>query len=580
MSDSAPAVVTTNLHMSFGSGQSMVNAINGLSIKIRSGGITGLMGPDASGKTTLMRLLAGLLLPTAGGISIFGLSPTELSAKDPNSIGYMPQRFGLYEDLTVMANLELYASLRGVPHERREAMFKKMLALTSLAPFTGRLAGNLSGGMKQKLGIACALMGSPKLLLLDEPGVGVDPRSRRELWKMVVDLSAEGMTVLWSTSYLDEAARCPDLIILEGGSLLYSGKPEMLTAKAAGRVYLLESKGTDSGPAHREDLAYWTQRKGIADALIQGRYLRLLVAADDDAGARAEILAKGGKATRPRLEDAYLGLVGGIDKRPSPYAGIGNIGGGKFATSRVVATGLTKKFGDFVAVRDISFKVGAGEIVGLLGPNGAGKSTTFRMLCGLSRPSSGTCSVDGVDMLKSSSAARERLGYMAQKFSLYPDITVRQNISIFADLYNVGKKRRNTLLPMLEKALDLDKYLRAITAILPLGLKQRLALLCATMHEPPVLFLDEPTSGVDVRTRRDFWKHISALTAAGAAVLVTTHFMEEAEYCDRIALIYRGTMISFGSPDDLKASVKNISNPTMEDAFIASIDRYDRDHPL
>lgn len=575
---SAAAVSMTGISMAYGHGRARVRALVDISTQIAAGGITGLMGPDAAGKTTLMRIMAGLLLPDGGSISVFGLSPQKLKQEQPNSIGYMPQRFGLYEDLTVMANLELYASLRGVEGEARQKLFQQMLEFTALGPFTQRLAGNLSGGMKQKLGIACALLGNPRLLLLDEPGVGVDPRSRRELWDMVQELAGGGMTVVWATSYLDEAARCPSLIVLNEGSVLYHGKPEELTREALGNVYLLEDKS--GSLSHRDALIWWTGCKGIIDVTIQGRYMRLEVGGEDAQAARDEILKRGGQETEPKLEDAYLAAVGGIDKRPSPYAGIGHIGQAEFRDSRIVASHLTKKFGDFTAAHNISFKVGAGEIIGLLGPNGAGKSTTFRMLCGLSRPTSGDCSVDGVDMLRSSSEARSRLGYMAQKFSLYPDITVAQNIRIFANLYGLGRERLHNFVPLMAKALELEKYFRSATRSLPLGLKQRLALLCATMHEPPVLFLDEPTSGVDVRTRRDFWKRISALTSAGAAVLVTTHFMEEAEYCDRIALIYRGNMIQFGSPDELKANVKGIVNPTMEDAFIASIDLYDKEHPL
>lgn len=586
----APAVVIDGVRMTFGAGRARREALRGVTARIPAGRITGLVGPDASGKTTLMRLLAGLMAPTGGALRIFGLSPDELLRREPNSIGYMPQRFGLYEDLSVMANLRLYASLRGVAEGAREALFRRLLAFTSLEPFTERLAGRLSGGMKQKLGIACALLGAPRLLLLDEPGVGVDPQSRRELWRMVRELSTGGMTVLWSTSYLDEAERCPGVIMLDAGTTLFAGPPEELTRRAEGRVFLLHDQagGGNGGNAHREALAYWSMRPGVIDALIQGSSLRVVLAADAPDTAREEVMARGGRPVPPRLEDAYLGAVGGIDKRPSPYGRLPQAGGaGASAASaasstaaRIVANRLTKKFGDFVAARDISFEVRAGEIFGLLGPNGAGKSTTFRMLCGLSRPSSGDCAVAGVDLLRSGSAARTRLGYMAQKFSLYPDITVWQNITIFADLYGLDAARRDALLPVLADALDLTGWLRARTATLPLGLKQRLALLCATLHEPPALFLDEPTSGVDVRTRRDFWKHISALTAAGAAVLVTTHFMEEAEYCDRIALIYRGSMISVGTPDELKASVTDMPDPTLEDAFIAHIERYDREHPL
>ena len=582
-----PAVVLDGVRMAFGSGRRRTEALRGVTARIPAGRITGLVGPDASGKTTLMRLLAGLMTPAGGTLRIFGLSPEELLRREPNSIGYMPQRFGLYEDLSVMANLRLYASLRGVGEEAREALFRRLLAFTSLGPFTERLAGRLSGGMKQKLGIACALLGAPRLLLLDEPGVGVDPQSRRDLWRMVQELSTGGRTVLWSTSYLDEAERCPGVIMLDAGRTLFAGAPGELTRRAEGRVFLRRDPADagNGGNAHREALAYWSMRPGVSDALIQGSSLRVVLAADAPDTLRKEVLARGGRPVPPRLEDAYLGEVGGIDKRPSPYgrlpvAGSAGASVASGAGARIVANRLTKKFGDFVAARDISFEVRAGEIFGLLGPNGAGKSTTFRMLCGLSRPSSGDCAVDGVDLLRSGSAARKRLGYMAQKFSLYPDITVWQNITIVADLYGLDAGRRDALLPVLADALELTGWLRARTATLPLGLKQRLALLCATLHEPPALFLDEPTSGVDVRTRRDFWKHISALTAAGAAVLVTTHFMEEAEYCDRIALIYRGAMISVGTPDELKASVTDMPDPTLEDAFIAHIERYDREHPL
>ena len=590
------AVCLEGLVMRFGKGREAVTALDGINAVIPAGRITGLVGPDAAGKTTLMRIMAGLMPPSEGRASLFGFSPTELMRSQPNSIGYMPQRFGLYEDISVMANMRLHASLRGLEGAERDRVFEKLLGFTSLAPFTDRLAGRLSGGMKQKLGIACALLGSPRLLLLDEPGVGVDPQSRRELWRMVQDLSQDGMTVVWSTAYLDEAERCPGVIMLDGGRVLFAGPPQELTARAQGRVFLLRA---DAG-THKRELALWTMRPGIEDALIQGSRIRLVLAADAPESLRREVLEKGGEPVAPRLEDAYMSAVGGINQSPSPYGKlhVAHNGGAAPDNSQppaaptlvasstvsapvysIAARNLTKQFGAFVAARDISFDVRPGEIFGLLGPNGAGKSTTFRMLCGLSRPTAGSCSVDGVDLLRAGSEARSRLGYMAQKFSLYPDIPVRENITIFAELYGLSKERRDVLLPGLAEALELQPYLRSRTGSLPLGQKQRLALLCATLHEPPVLFLDEPTSGVDARTRRDFWKHISAMTTAGAAVLVTTHFMEEAEYCDRIALIYRGAMISMGTPDELKASCTEVEDPTLEEAFIASIEKYDRDHP-
>lgn len=573
-----PAIVLENLRFSYGKGKKASPALLGLSASIEAGIITGLMGPDAAGKTTLMRILAGLLLPCSGKASIFGMDAAQLKASQPNAIGYMPQKFGLYEDLSVADNLELYASLRAVPARDRKLVFSRLLDFTGLAPFTERLAGNLSGGMKQKLGIACSLLGQPRLLLLDEPGVGVDPRSRRDLWKMVGELAGNGMTVIWATSYLDEAARCPRLLVLEGGRILFGGKPEELAEKARGKVYRLDC-GAGSNE-RREALARWTAMPGIIDVLIQGGFARLETGGSHADEAAAAILAENGTPVAPSLGDAYMAAVGGIDKRPSPFAKIGHIGESANSADRIVAKGLVKKFGNFIAAHNISFKVAAGEIMGLLGPNGAGKSTTFRMLCGLLRPSAGECSVAGVDMLRSGSEARSRIGYMAQKFSLYADISVWQNIAIAARLYGLSKSRLNEFGHAMAQALDLEASLKKPTASLSLGLKQRLSLLCATLHEPPVLFLDEPTSGVDLRARREFWKHICALANAGAAVLVTTHFLEEAEYCDRIALIYRGNIIEYGTPDDLRKNAAGAKSPTLENAFINCIERYDRGRPL
>ncbi len=562
----ADAVVLRGLRMRFGARE----ALRGIDARITPGRITGLVGPDAAGKTTLLRLVAGLMRPSGGDVRIFGMEASALLAASPNSIGYMPQRFGLYEDLTVQANLELHARLRGVEGEERAAVFARLLSFTSLAPFTERLAGRLSGGMKQKLGIACALLGAPRLLLLDEPGVGVDPLSRRELWEMVGELSRNGMTIIWSTAYLDEAARCPEILMLDEGRLLYAGPPQAMADRARGRVFLLSPARNE----RRRVLQEWMQRDGVDDVVVQGGSLRVVLSENAPETTRARLLDNGMPAS-PRLEDAYMSALGGMLRAPSPFGRLDAGTSRTEQTERIVARGLTKRFWSFTAADDISFNVHAGEIFGLLGPNGAGKSTTFRMLCGLSRPTAGRCAVDGVDLLRAGSAARARLGYMAQKFSLYPELTVRQNIRVVADLYGVPRQRQDERIPELCAALGLQDALRQRTEELPLGQKQRLALLCATLHEPPVLFLDEPTSGVDARTRRDFWKHILALTAAGTAVLVTTHFMEEAEYCDRLALINNGAVIRMGTPEALKeecARTTGRADPTLEEAFIACIE--------
>lgn len=543
-------------------------ALGGISAHVPAGCIVGLVGPDAAGKTTLMRLLAGLLLPSSGSI--------ELATRD---IGYMPQRFGLYEDLSVQDNLGLHAELRGLEEPQRSQMFEKLLAFTSLAPFVWRLAGKLSGGMKQKLGLACALLTTPRLLLLDEPGVGVDPLSRRELWQMVSQLTGEGMSVLWSTAYMDEAQRCSHVLMLEQGRLVYEGAPHTFMEKVHGRVFQVQVQAGAGASARL--LASLSQSVGVRDALVQGSNIRLLLAEATDKN-RIEQLAGGPLLpVAPCLEDAYMDTVGGINQKPSPFAPlhpaeISSPAAESVVEPVIVAQGLTRLFGDFVAADSISFSVAPGKIFGLLGPNGAGKSTTFRMLCGLLRPTRGACFVAGMDLLTAQEEARAKLGYMAQKFSLYAELSVLQNMNLMADLYNIPRSEQDSRIRQRMEALDIAPFAKVQTGDLPLGIKQRLAMACATLHNPPVLFLDEPTSGVDPRTRRDFWKHISAMTQSGVAVLVTTHFMEEAEYCDEIALIIHGAMIAHGTPDELKARcpqqyLDNSTDPTLEEAFIAYI---------
>ena len=565
----------TGLGMSFGK----VRALEGVTAEIPAGCISGLVGPDAAGKSTLIRLLAGLMLPGAGELRVFGQEPARLAESAPNSIGYMPQRFGLYEDLSVADNLRLHARLRAVEGKAREALFDRLLGFTALKPFSGRLAGRLSGGMKQKLGIACALLGSPRLLLLDEPGVGVDPQSRRELWRMVEELADDGMTIIWSTAYLEEAERCPYVLMLDGGHLVYAGVPAAMSARVRGRVYVCAPpQGVRSG------LEFWMGHKDARDARVQGSKLRLLVAEDISDAARVELGRQNACLADARLEDAYMDMLGGMVRRPSPFADMrpGAAAIAEDSPPAIRALGLVKKFGAFTAADGINFDVQPGQIFGLLGPNGAGKSTTFRMLCGLLRPTAGECFVAGVNLLNAGSAARAKLGYMAQGFSLYPDISVSANIRIMADLYGLDPVTRRERAELLADALELGPFLHQKAGMLPLGQKRRLALLCATLHSPQALFLDEPTSGVDARTRREFWKHINAMTGTGVAVLVTTHFMEEAEYCDRIALIYRGSVITRGTPDELKAACprKEGEDPGLEDAFIACIEGHDRLHPL
>ena len=580
-SQEASEIVVEGLFCTFGNR----TALDGLTARIAGGRITGLVGPDGAGKTTLLRLFCALLAPTAGRISVCGHDTAEDADAIHERVGYMPQRFGLYEDLTVMENLNLYAELRSVPRRERADRYAELLAFTGLEPFTGRLAGRLSGGMKQKLGLACTLLSRPPVLLLDEPGVGVDPLARRELWRMVRELLTPDRIVVWSTAYLDEAEACDTVLLLNEGRLLYDGTPKDLAKRVEGRVFLLGG----AGGRRRKLIAPLMERRSTLDAVIQGSSVRVLTSDDgtelrgnlDALSREAEVFVEveaepssrlALRPTPPRFEDAFMQLLGGARRGSGAVAEFfGEKGTGGVS---VEARHLTKRFGSFTAVDDVSFSIGRGEIFGLLGPNGAGKSTTFKMMCGLLTPTEGGCAVSGLDFRTAPGAARAKLGYMAQKFSLYGDLTVLQNLRFFSGIYGL---RGGAAVERVVETFDLGPYLSSRAGSLPLGFKQRLAMGCAVMHGPDVLFLDEPTSGVDPVTRREFWTCINSFALKGVTVMVTTHFMDEAEYCDRIALVYRGRMIASGPPDALKASVRTEAcpDPTLEEAFIALIERQD-----
>ena len=552
----------------------VVKALDGVSFEARRQTLTALVGPDGAGKTTLLRLLAGLVTADDGRIQVLGLDVSATPQAVQDRIGYMPQRFGLYEDLTVQQNLDLYADLHDVAGKRRETIYRQLLEMTALARFTRRLAGALSGGMKQKLGLACTLVRSPDLLLLDEPTVGVDPLSRRELWEIVRRLVRDqGLTVVVSTSYLDEAEFCDHAVVLHQGRVLAEGMPEEITARAKDRVFLASST---AGATARSLQARLFRHEGVVDAVPEAGKVRVVAGASGPPGAGADDGGISFEPVSPRFEDGFMVLFrAAVGERHASAIELDHRPSGETDAPSVEVRDLVRTFGDFTAVNHVSFVVRRGEIYGLLGPNGAGKSTTIRMLCGLIPASGGTLRVAGADLRTSRAEARTRLGYVAQKFSLYGDLSVDENLDFFASAYGLRGTQKRARIAWAKEQFELGPLASLPSSQLPGGYKQRLAMAAALLHEPDILFLDEATSGADPLARREFWGRITALSEQGVTVIVTTHFMEEAEYCDRVIIMDSGRNLAEGSPAEIRAhaTTRNGRQPTMEDAFIAIVEK-------
>ncbi len=577
-----------NISLSFTLPATSVQALDNISLKVKAGQITGLIGPDGAGKTTLMRLLSGLLKPDSGQAKVLGLDVLENPQLIQSMIGYMPQRFGLYEDLTVQENMDLYADLHNIPVDQRAGRYEKLLSMSQMAPFTARLAGKLSGGMKQKLGLACALVSPPRLLILDEPTVGVDPVSRRELWQIINQmLQEEHISVLMSTAYLDEAERCDDVILMHKGQILQQASPQVFSQTMQNRTFLAHSTALSK----RHLQARLSKEAGVLDALIDNDDIHLVMQQTITKGLPEfkDIENLHIRPTRPHFEDAFIAL---LKTNPDPENAITETEAQKgYQTSNnlnqkqsslkndtsdyvIKVDKVVRRFGDFYAVKGISFEVKRGEIFGLLGANGAGKSTLFRMLCGLLPASDGKVEVAGHNLRTASASARARIGYMAQRFSLYSNLTIKQNLMFFSKAYGLRGKQQKERIQWALDEFELADYYNTNSNDLPLGYKQRLAFAAALMHQPDILFLDEPTSGVDPLARREFWHRTNELAESGVTVLVTTHFMDEANYCDRLIIMAAGTELATGSPEDLRHRFKSAQNPepSMEDTFIALVE--------
>ncbi len=594
MDASAPALVGQGLSKRFTPRKGeAAQALEGVDIVAAPSALTALVGPDGAGKTTLLRMAAGLLRADAGRLQVLGIDVAADPQGVQDRIGYMPERFGLYEDLSVQENLDLYADLHNVPHEARRVRYARLMAMTDLGAFTTRLAGQLSGGMKQKLGLACTLVRSPRLLLLDEPTVGVDPLSRRELWEILNQLvQEENIAVLVSTTYLDEAERCARVFVLDQGRLLTQGTPEAIRAHAQGLCWRVMPRAGQ--PARLLQTRLLDAPSLVIDAVPHGGEVRFVQRADADEAALAALLeGQYAKAVPAQLEDGFMVLLraryASAPALPSTAAAAyasprGNSAENSTRNSAKNSAGntndtvievrdLVRRFGDFTAVDHASFDVRRGEVFGLLGPNGAGKTTTFRMLCGLLAATSGELRVAGVDLRRARAQARRNIGYVSQKFALYGNLTVAENLAFFGGVYGLRGARLHQRMQAMLEQFDLQSARDIPSGRLPGGFKRRLAIAAALLHEPEILFLDEPTSGADPIARREFWHHITSLAEGGATIIVTTHFMEEAEYCDRIVIQDAGRMLALGTPWQVRAQAGDDSSIDMNEAFIRIIER-------
>lgn len=537
--------------------------LDGVSFEVAPGEVFGVVGPDGAGKTTLLQILAAILRPTTGECRVLGEDVRRQPERVQARIGYMSQGFSLYDKLTVAENIAFAADIRDVPPAALAERRTRLLAMAGLERFEARREGQLSGGMRKKLALCANLIHEPPLLILDEPSLGVDPLSRRELWRILDQAKADGHSIVFATSYMDEADASDRVLLLREGRPLAIGAPSELRGRAKGRVYRLVT--ADPGPTERQLSAdpqvISFQRRAGDELRVQ---MRSEAPPQVSGDARPE-------AAEPSMEDVFTVASApppatvrtaepAPPPRPTPTAEV------------IVAEGVVRRFGDFKAVDEVTLSVAPGEVLGLLGPNGAGKTTLIRILCGLLAPSAGRAQVAGFDVAGQSEAVRARIGYMSQRFSLYPDLSARENLLFFARAYGVPRGELKTRIAWAAARAGLEGEGGETVSSLSGATRQRLALACAMVHRPQVLFLDEPTSGVDPLSRFRFWRLIAALAADGVGVVVTTHYLEEATFCDRLGLMMDGRLIALGPLADLTAEL-GLQTATVEDVFLGFIAR-------
>jgi ABC-2 type transport system ATP-binding protein len=550
--DNAPkqsAIRVSRLSKHYGA----IEAVRGIDLDVADGEIFGLIGPDGAGKTSTFQILAGVMEPSSGIAEIFG-QPARTAR---SQTGYLTQAFSLYPDLTVAENIRYIGDLRRVDRHDIAERGQRYLQMFDLYRFSDRLAGKLSGGMKQKLALACALVPQPRILLLDEPTTGVDPVSRREFWDTLAHLAADGLTILVATPYLDEAERCHRVALMHEGTIQQTGTPAELRGGLDAKR--LELRTENLAEAERILSQSSGAKEEILDVQRFGDRLDLLVHHPDEAKRIVEEKLKAAgqaigeiREDEPTLENAFVAKLRSLGQEVHETQFPGQHSHQDLRGQVAIgASNLTKQFGEFTAVKSLSLQVQYGEIYGLLGANGAGKTTAIKMLCGLLSPTHGDVHLAGERDLRSG-AARQRVGYMSQKFSLYDDLSIQENLNFFAGIYGVPERERDEKIRWVLSFSGLEGKQDQVTGSLPGGWKQRVAFGAAILHEPSVLFLDEPTSGVDPLARRAFWTMINRLADAGTAILVTTHYLEESEQCNRLGLMVAGELVAEGSPTDIK----------------------------
>ena len=556
MSPDAPIVEARGLGRRFG----RRTVLEEVDLDVKAGQAFGVVGPDGAGKTTLLQILAAILRPSAGTCRVLGEDVRAHTDRIQARVGYMSQGFSLYDRLTVAENIAFAAAIRDVPAERLAARKQALLAMAGLARFEARREGALSGGMRKKLALCANLIHEPPLLILDEPSLGVDPLSRRELWTMLDKSRAEGRTVIFATSYMDEADASDRVLLLRDGRPLALGSPDELRTLARGRVYRVRTPDPEG-----LELKLAATPHIVSFQKVSTDEYRVQCSA---AEGPADLGAASVTPAEPSMEDIFT--VASAEGRPDPAPpGAPRQPGGAVLVS---AQEVTRRFGDFTALDSATISIRSGEVLGLLGPNGAGKTTLIRILCGLLPPSSGEARVAGFDVARQSDEVRARIGYVSQRFSLFADLTARENLLFFAHAYGVPKRELRDRIDWACARAGMSANVAGLVRDLSSAVRQRLALACAIVHRPRVLFLDEPTSGVDPLSRFRFWRLISALAADGVAVIVSTHYLEEATYCDTLVMMNDGRIVGMGTLDALRAEL-GLEQRRVEDVFLGFIAR-------